>query len=692
MPQDTIKPSVEFDKETLLEIVEEIAPGIFLSEIDQLEKYFREIQRYQAKTNPKYFYSRMRKNVDLIEQTVDDLVEIAKQYEEDYADEESLTNGLKETILAWLSPVKQQLQVKQQIPGEQRLPAKRQLLLKQQLPSKKAKTQRLVKHDSSPLPDLIFDKERLQDIIKFFKIKTVDLKTITSNVDCIEQLVNKINNYQTKNNPEIFYNAMRAALIEIENLTEDICKLAGFQNIPLSNSAKRILQQMIKPLFDELKRCPVKRQLPVKQLPSKKAKTQLLVQHDTLPLPELIFDKDRLQDIIKFFDTKRADMEAITSNIDSIEQLVNKVNNYKTKKNPEIFYNPMITALIEIKNLTEEIYKFAGPDNIPRGLTLKRILQQMIKPIFDELNMRQEMPSEEREELELKTRHLYAEQSVYSREGELQLQLMEFLQRIKALTTERGIAQPKCTICYAKPSDKNKKGEYWVEAFLSVLYDHLTAAGLNVIMDIRDLKPGDSQYRFVNQMSDGNPILLVGTESLLEKYIAGEDSILEMELSIIANRLEKNGKLFGAIEIYPMLLSGTNNSSFPEIFDSYCQSRDARIGYRENLEQLINFMYQNLLSGKQTAYRKLWYDFYQESPALQLNSEAIEQELRTYEFHRIKLNLLGQGETYRQPDPKISRFNCSLYNLPDEEDHIVSTDIDNSGGRTYFSSSRPFGY
>jgi hypothetical protein len=84
---------------------------------------------------------------------------------------------------------------------------------------------------------------------------------------------------------------------------------------------------------------------------------------------------------------------------------------------------------------------------------------------------------------------------------------------------------------YAWPSEKKQRKKCWVQPFLKNLYDHLVNVGIKTKRDLKDIGP---------------------------------DHITKSELNIILAKTEGNQWQHSKSKIYPMLISGTMKTSFPD--------------------------------------------------------------------------------------------------------------------------------
>jgi tetratricopeptide (TPR) repeat protein len=365
-------------------------------------------------------------------------------------------------------------------------------------------------------------------------------------------------------------------------------------------------------------------------------------------LPCISYDNQRILDVLDALPMSVQVKDKAILHLKYIEGKLKEIESYRTKKHPEDFYGPMQGAILEIHNTAEDLYKFTSPYHLTLPTRLKALIIDSITSFERELNKRLGMPAEEKEILRIKTKRLYAGQSYICRQESLQKSLMEHLAKVKQLLSEvreEGEPSPRCYLSYAWPSRENKEEEYCVQPFLSILYDHLKEAGIEVIMDIRDNKPGDSIYQFMKRYKDGNHIILVGTESLLQKHYSSIFHAVQTELSNISNRPAQDQKVYGSSRICPLLVSGSIRTSFPEIYDKYRTVRDAiDKGYASTLRCLLDWIYERQINKLEARYTNLWRDFdanYSGLPNEADDSQAIEEELNIG-YHRQKLDYLKQ--------------------------------------------------
>jgi hypothetical protein len=366
------------------------------------------------------------------------------------------------------------------------------------------------------------------------------------------------------------------------------------------------------------------------------------------PLPSIPYDRADLDEIIEELPLGADIQDKVSAYLAGIEKQVSDIHRYQSKKQPEHFYLAISAAVLEIHNIADALYDLTRPYHAIFPHTLKQLILKWISPLEAELK-RLAMPASERDALQLRTKHLYAEQSFISREPSSQQALMQHLDKLKQLFEKPGHPDPRCYISYAWPSKENQEQEYWVQPFLSVLYDHLTAAGIRVVMDIRDNRPGDSIYQFMRRYHEGNYVILVGTESLREKHEASKTHAVQTELSIITGRFDQDQRQFGQSRIYPMLISGTIETAYPEIYDKYRTVRDARgvsAGYLSTLKALTDWMYADRLVAVKQPHAELWRIFNESCRALPRDFSTVEREVAVG-YHRQRLDYLRQDIQYR---------------------------------------------
>ena len=171
------------------------------------------------------------------------------------------------------------------------------------------------------------------------------------------------------------------------------------------------------------------------------------------------------------------------------------------------------------------------------------------------------------------------------------------LKKLAEFFTRCGYRLRQCFISYAWPEISSEKSgikfeiEMNVQKLLKLLRNHLNAVGITTILDICDNTHGGNIIAFANQISESNSILLIGTESLLSKHLEGL-RIVTQELNSIKRKRVADASMGKPATVYPILLSGSIERSFPPEFECYTTVRDWRKApYIVNLKAIIRVLY-----------------------------------------------------------------------------------------------------
>ena len=361
-------------------------------------------------------------------------------------------------------------------------------------------------------------------------------------------------------------------------------------------------------------------------------------------LPNLSYDHELLLEILEAIPMSAQGKKQGILYLEIIWQQEKMIKEYQLKKHSMSFYSAIKLATLEIKNTAKHLFDLTKHYHPVLPTTLRDLILKPIYPLERDIIKRLEMSSEDREALNNKTKRLYAQQSYIARKNSLK----DHLAKIKALLTKPGKPGPVCYVSYAWPSPENKE-EYWVQPFLSILYNHLTAAGIRMVMDIRDNEPGASIYQFMQKYYEGNHVLLIGTESLLQKHYSPVLHAVKTELNIISRKAEEDPKIYNHSRLCPLLLSGTIRSSFPEIYDKYSTVRDAREGgYIGMLRNLLDWAYRqqlNIVKEDKAAYEKVCREL--EKQHLQLLQELDTEKEISIGYHRQSLQNLKEDTQFQ---------------------------------------------
>lgn len=138
-----------------------------------------------------------------------------------------------------------------------------------------------------------------------------------------------------------------------------------------------------------------------------------------------------------------------------------------------------------------------------------------------------------------------------------------------------------CRIIYAWPTKENLNKEHWVESFLDILYNHLTAAGIRVFLDARD----HDYY-----------VILVGTESLLQNYNSTENNTEKCILNSLSDRVDKDKIHCGINFLNSLLISGNVETSFDKIYGNFIDAK--KLGYVGMIQKLLLILYKSKLKSE----------------------------------------------------------------------------------------------
>ncbi|MBA2648695.1 MAG: hypothetical protein H0U75_03685 [Legionella sp.] len=255
--------------------------------------------------------------------------------------------------------------------------------------------------------------------------------------------------------------------------------------------------------------------------------------------------------------------------------------------------------------------------------TFRHPIQQMTDKSL--VQRHEPLPMLSDEDLEIRTKFLYAEQSFIARQQHLHAPLIKLLRQLKALFKDESEKPPqRCHIVYAAPTSENNTKEYWVEPFLGVLYEHLTAAGIRVVMGNKDLNPEDSVNNFMQQYKQ-NDIIFIGTESLKKRDNGYKAYQIQSAIAILLD-LPKD-------KVCPLLISGRPQSTFPNEFGFGSNVKNAHDGYIATLKCLIDWLFKVQVLVKKEEYENLWKTYIESQQKLVFSNTAINVEL-SFGFHK----------------------------------------------------------
>jgi len=195
---------------------------------------------------------------------------------------------------------------------------------------------------------------------------------------------------------------------------------------------------------------------------------------------------------------------------------------------------------------------------------------------------------------------LWLEQQLICKHPKIYDAFESLMQEIRK-TAELNFLIPSCFICYAWAS-KEATHEKWIQPFLSNLREHLRKAAIPVELDIKDNPPGGNIYSYMDKISETDCVIIVGTESLLQKHQRGTSAVCNELILVQRKRIRQRGKTF------PILLSGDLRAALPPYFELYSTVRDWHDNsYLFNLKEILRALYG--LGKDSMLFNNIWREF-----------------------------------------------------------------------------------
>ena len=240
-----------------------------------------------------------------------------------------------------------------------------------------------------------------------------------------------------------------------------------------------------------------------------------------------------------------------------------------------------------------------------------------------------------------------------------------YAQNLETLFKELGKfvgCAPTLFISYAWPS-KHRPYEKWIQSFLRIFRADLGQCNMVVSLDIDNSHFGNNSFDHMHQIEFVDHVLLMGSESLVDKHLKGMAHSVCYELNLIRRRYTKYiyGNHTTKPPIIPFLLSGNLDDAFP--MDVY---KNAVIGgrtdevdhhncalmnnsYLQHVRQLLRYLLP--LSHEQEEKWDLLWDSFTKQPELkELYQGLTAQQLTVY---KEKLGRANPGwKTSQQSDTK----------------------------------------
>ena len=171
-------------------------------------------------------------------------------------------------------------------------------------------------------------------------------------------------------------------------------------------------------------------------------------------------------------------------------------------------------------------------------------------------------------------------------------------------------AKVSCFISYAWAS-KDRPWEQWVQPFLKTMCNHLKRAGVQVYLDVNDSPEGNDSHHHMDRIADCRYVILIGTESLLDKFNLGVSSVC-YELNLIRQRRRKDAEN-GLYKVIPLVVSGTMDTALPADFERFTVIKTCGGQYVATLKDLLRQLYD--YGTQHQAYLSIWQTLVARHPA-----------------------------------------------------------------------------
>ncbi len=163
-----------------------------------------------------------------------------------------------------------------------------------------------------------------------------------------------------------------------------------------------------------------------------------------------------------------------------------------------------------------------------------------------------------------------AQQKQIAHEGaiaERRTKFEEILFELTRVAAKEKRTAPTCFVSYAWG---NTDHERWVEHRLAT---DLDKAGITVILDRWENRPGADLQRFIDRIEQADRVLIVGTPEYRRKYENKDPStgsVVALEMKVVWSRL--TGPADGHAAVIPLLLAGDPKESLPPVLQAHVAS------------------------------------------------------------------------------------------------------------------------
>lgn len=296
----------------------------------------------------------------------------------------------------------------------------------------------------------------------------------------------------------------------------------------------------------------------------------------------------KITKIIKLLQVIKSSQSIILIHIETIENELNRLSDVKDKNNEDIVL------------LHHIISSIADP--------CKKIRDQIKNQILDKDDAIQA------EEVEWKIFSLPYQQQLLMNNSERKQDFVHCLQTVNEyIKKKRNDTNVSLFISYSWPTSQHYFKEYWVQNFLKMLRMHLRAIGITAILDIVDNPVGGNIIKFMEQAQHSNYVLIMCTESLMDKHLNGHGL---KAVAIELNNITRKGKVDavnGLKRVLPFLITGTHSTSYPANYELYNTIRDMR---GKNYIEFVKNLTKQIYNIKDAKIDEIFNSFFSKHPIL----------------------------------------------------------------------------
>jgi hypothetical protein len=325
------------------------------------------------------------------------------------------------------------------------------------------------------------------------------------------------------------------------------------------------------------------------------------------------------------------------------------------QQNAKIYYS---TIYSYIQNIQRQIFhvkeKLRTSEHSDQVTVLKilKLIEEPYAQLRHDIELEWFVPASVARDLQWKSHALHCEQGLVYGDENINHKFSSILGKIGQLVDEKGTESinPTLFISYAWPTSQNQNQEYWIQPFLQRLGLHLRAANINAILDIGGsrlggIKVGGDIFEFMEQAKNSDFVLLICSESLLDKHRNGHGNrAINEELNHIKSKREIDAKL-GLNRVFPVLVSGTEETSFPIAYKGYFAVQDLRgISYIQIIKLIIGWVHP--INIEEPPFQRIWSEFTDQYEYLlsPMDESLVNESLKKQHYQKLFKNTQSQIE------------------------------------------------